>query len=352
MKVLVIILIILLIIFLGIMFLGWLYSAPAYRGPVSDHFNGKTFINPGGVKPAGYKDLIKWANNREKGEWKVIRNAAYGPAPAERIVGDSLVVTFVNHSTFLIQTGGLNILTDPVWSDRASPVAFSGPERMRPPGIRFEDLPEVDIILLTHNHYDHLDIKTMKLLSEKFNPAIYCPLGVGKYLEKKGIGKVTEMDWWDETAINSSLSLICTPAQHFSGRGMFDRDKTLWSGFSLQTAKGSIYYSGDTGYGEFFAEIAEKISPVRLSILPIGAYNPAWFMSSIHTSPADAVRIHQIVRSPMSIGMHFGTFPLADDGMEDPAKDLKLAMEQAGIEAGDFIVPKEGVSYSLPMTSK
>jgi len=347
MKILAIILIFIIIIFLGMIFLGWIFSAPVYHGPVSDHFDGKKFINPGGVEPKGFKDLLKWFRTRERGEWKEIKGIGFGPAPAEKVEGDSIVVTFINHSTFLIQTMGLNILTDPVWGERASPVPFSGPKRMRPPGIRFEDLPKIDLILLTHNHYDHLDIKTMKQLSDKFNPAIYCPLGVGKYLERNGIGNITEMDWWDEINIDSSLSLVCTPAQHFSGRGMFDRDRTLWSGFALRTEKGSIYYSGDTGYGDFFAEIAKRISPIRLSFLPIGAYKPQWFMADIHTSPADAVRVHQILKSPLSLGMHFGTFPLADDGMEEPAEELRRVIEREGIAEGEFILLEEGKKIML-----
>jgi L-ascorbate metabolism protein UlaG (beta-lactamase superfamily) len=284
---------------------------------------------------------------RQRGEWKETMDSPYGPPPAAKVEGDSIVVTFVNHSTFLIQTRGLNILIDPIWGKRASPVSFIGPRRMRPPGIRFEDLQTVDIILLTHNHYDHLDIETLKKLSAKFGTKIYCPLGVGLYLVKKGIGNVTEMDWWDETDIEQGLSLICTPAQHFSGRGMFDRDRTLWSGYALRTEKGSIYYSGDTGYGDFFKEIAQRISPVRLSFLPIGAFKPEWFMSSIHTSPEDAVRIHQILNSPESIGMHFGTFPLADDGMDEPEMTLKDVLKKEGIPESEFIVPEEGVKIII-----
>jgi L-ascorbate metabolism protein UlaG (beta-lactamase superfamily) len=344
MKILFIILFIILIILLGIMLMGWIFSAPVYHGPVSDHFDGKKFINPGGVKPASFKDLIKWMRHREKGgEWKEITDAKYGPAPAGRVEGDSIVVTFINHSTFLVQTQGLNILTDPVWSEYASPVSFGGPKRMRPPGIRFEDLPKIDIILLTHNHYDHLDIATMKKLAELYQPSIFTTLGVGKYLAKKGIGNVTEMDWWNETDMKPGLKLVCTPAQHFSGRGMFDRDRTLWAGFAIMTPKGSIYYSGDTGFGEFFNEIALRIAPVRLAFLPIGAYKPGWFMAPIHTSPFDAVKIHRILDSPRSIGMHFGTFPLADDSKEDAINDLKIALEKEGVDSTAFIVPVEGI---------
>jgi L-ascorbate metabolism protein UlaG (beta-lactamase superfamily) len=343
MKILFIIFIIILLIILGSMLIGWLFSAPGYNGPVSDHFNGKKFNNPKGIQPGSFKDLMKWARNRERGEWKELRDVEYGPAPVKKVEGDSIVVTFVNHSTFLIQTQGLNILTDPVWSERASPLSFAGPKRMRPPGIRFEDLPEIDIILLTHNHYDHLDIKTMQKLASLYQPAIYTPLGGSLYLEKKGITNVTEMDWWDEADIGAALKLVCTPAQHFSGRGMFDRDRTLWSGFALMTGKGSIYYSGDTGFGDFFEQIAQRIAPVRLAFLPIGAYKPAWFMSTIHTSPFDAVKIHKILNPSVSIGMHFGTFPMADDGMYDPETDLKLALVKDSIPPEKFIAPEEGV---------
>jgi L-ascorbate metabolism protein UlaG (beta-lactamase superfamily) len=347
MKILALLLVLIVVIFLVILFFGWIYSAPAYRGPMSDHFDGKKFNNPGGVQPLGFSSLIKWMREREKGEWKELTDVPFGPPPAPIVDGDSIDVTFINHSTFLIQTQSLNILTDPIYSEYASPVSFAGPRRMRPPGIRFEDLPAIDIILLTHNHYDHLDIGTLKKLSEKYNPRIFCPLGVSLFLKKERISNVTEMDWWDETGIDQGLTMVCTPAQHFSGRGMFDRDKTLWCGFAIKTGKGSIYYSGDTGYGDFFKEIARRISPVRLSFLPIGAFKPKWFMSSIHTSPTDAVRIHQILKSPRSIGMHFGTFPLADDGMNEPGETLKQVLKSVGIPAGEFLVPEEGVKIII-----
>lgn len=342
MKILAIIVVIIILIFLVIILFGWIYSAPVYQGPVSDHFDGRKFNNPGGIQPMGFKSLFKWMRTRQKGEWKELKNVPFGPKPAGKVEGDSITVTFINHSTFLIQAYGLNILTDPVWSEYASPVSFAGPHRMRPPGIRFEDLPAINIILLTHNHYDHLDIQTLKRLFVKSEPKIYCPLGVGLYLKNEGISNIIEMDWWNETGIEGGLSLLCTPAQHFSGRGMFDRDRTLWCGFAMKTDKGSIYYSGDTGYGDFFNEIARRISPIRLSFLPIGAFKPQWFMSSIHTSPEDAVRIHKILKSPKSIGMHFGTFPLADDGMDEPEITLKSVLKKEGIPEEEFVVPEEG----------
>ena len=334
-------------IFLGsVIITGWLLSAPPYKGPLSDHFNGKKFINPGGIKSAGFRELWKWMRKRERGAWTKRMNVPSGPAPLARVEGHEIVVTFINHSSFLIQTMGLNILTDPVWSRRAGPNSFSGPERMRPPGIRFEDLPEINVILLTHNHYDHLDVEAEKRLVNKFEPVIYCPLGVGQYLKKKGINNFIEMDWWHETEFNEHLSILCTPAQHFSGRGTFDRNRTLWSGFALRTVQGSIYYSGDTGYGDFFKAIAEKISPVRLSFLPIGAFKPSWFMSPIHTSPADALKIHREIGSSISIGMHFGTFPLADDGQDDPVNELRKLKLEGGYSEEEFIVLEEGEAWT------
>jgi L-ascorbate metabolism protein UlaG (beta-lactamase superfamily) len=341
MKIFLVISLIFILFFAVVILLGWIFSAPVYKGPVSDHFNGKKFLNPGNVKQPGFSDMLKWVRHREPGAWKEISEAVPSDPP-DRVEGDRIVTTFVNHSTFLIQTMGKNILTDPVWSERASPVPFAGPRRMRPPGIRFEDLPEIDIILLTHNHYDHLDIKTLTRLVDKYHPKIYCPLGVGLYLERKGIGNVKEMDWWDSSEIDAGISVICTPAQHFSGRGMFDRDRTLWCGFALVTRKGSIYYSGDTGYGNFFGEIAEKISPIRLAFLPIGAYKPEWFMAPIHTSPSDALKIYHEIGSPKSIAMHFGTFPLADDGMEEAVAELEK-LKSGGSEMENwFIALEEG----------
>ena len=255
MKIFLIIFIFLALAYGLIILMGWIYSAPGYRGPVSDHFDGKKFHNPGNIKAKGLGDLLKWARNRNKGEWREITTGPERDPVVQRNEGEDILITFVNHSTFLIQAYGLNIITDPVWSDRASPVSWAGPKRMRPPGVNFEDLPPIDIVLLSHNHYDHLDIKALKLIHTRFRPVIYTSLGVGKYLERKGIGNVIEMDWWNEVSLNDSLKIVCTPAQHFSGRGMFDRDRTLWSGFALLGAEGSIYFAGDSGYGSFFREI-------------------------------------------------------------------------------------------------
>ena len=321
--------------------LGWYTSAPGYKGPLSDHFDGKKFINNDGYNEQGFGDLMKWMMNRNPGEWVELSEEmiGYGPRPEERITDSTQVFTYVNHSTFLIQTDGLNILTDPVWSERVSPFSFMGPKRMRPPGIKFEYLPQIDYVLLSHNHYDHLDIRTVKKLKDRFDPTFIVPLGVDLYLNKKGIIKTVSLDWWQETSVSDSVEIAAVRAQHFSSRGPFDRDKTLWAGFVIKSPKGNIYFAGDTGYNTFFKEIGERYAPIKTALIPIGAYIPRWFMGPVHVDPQQAVQIHKDVKSELSIGMHYGTFPLADDGHDDPINEFKEAVEA---DPQNFILVKEG----------
>lgn len=326
---------------------GYIFSAPGYEGATSDHYNGSTFENLGKVKSKGFSDVIKWYFNRDQGEWKEIDNFEYGEKPPAKVHGSTIRVTFVNHATFLIQTQGINILTDPVWSERTSPLDFIGPRRYVPAGIKFEDLPDIDIVIISHNHYDHLDVSTIKRLVKDYNPAFFVPLGISSFLTKTGVENTVDMDWWEERQLSPELTLACVPAQHFSGRGTFDRDKTLWTGFVVKGSGGNIYFAGDTGYGDFFKTIGEKYGPFKLSFLPIGAYKPEWFMSPIHTSPEEAVKAHRDVHSQQSIAMHFGTFPLADDGMEAPVEDLKRAMEKYKVGMADFLILKNGESVEV-----
>jgi len=317
---------------------GWWLSAPVYKGPESGHFKNGKFINPGGVKSKGFIDAMRWMISRDKGPWTKNYNTDVGDKPAES--SEELVITFVNHSTFLIQWNMLNILTDPVWSERCSPFSFAGPQRMRPPGINFEDLPHIDIILLSHNHYDHLDINTVLQLESKYSPVFVVPLGVKAYLTKKGVKNVVELDWWGST--NPGIPIKALPAQHFSGRGTFDRDKTLWCGYLLEVNGKKLYFAGDSGYGEFFKEIGKNEGPMDISLIPIGAYEPKWFMSPIHVSPAQAIQIHKDVNSQQSVAMHFGTFTLADEGQGKAEEDLILELDKQGISQEKFIIPSEG----------
>lgn len=325
---------------------GFIISAPRYQGPVSDHFNGKTFENIGDVKAKGGKDLLKWMMNRERQSWTLEGNASFGPKAQEKVTS-GVHITFVNHSTFLIQTNGLNILTDPIWSERTSPVSFAGPKRMRPPGIRFEDLPTIDLVLISHNHYDHLDVPTIKNLIEKFDPHFITPLGVGAFIGNLGSENVLDLDWWEKHQFTQELSIASVPAQHFSGRGIFDRDATLWCGYIIRSQTGDIYFAGDTGYGELFTTIGNRYPNIEVALLPIGAYLPKWFMSPIHISPEEAVKAHQDVGAKVSIGMHFGTFPLADDGPEQAKSDLRAALIDQQIDEASFMILDEGRTFVL-----
>lgn len=321
---------------------GMYISAPGYRGPESDHFDGVYFRNPGGVRAKGGMDLLRWMINRKRGPWKRDLTEHYGKHPLGHFK-DGIRVTFVNHSTFLIQVGELNILTDPVWSTRVSPFTWIGPRRMRLPGIRFGDLPNIHLVILSHNHYDHLDIETMRMVFGAHHPQIITPLGVGLFLRQHYVSGVTETDWWQEVQLNDRVSVQAVPAQHFSGRGFLDRDKTLWCGYVIKSPAGNIYFAGDTGYNDVtFKEIRARCGPIRVSLLPIGAYQPRWFMSPIHVSPRESVKIHTELGAETSIAAHYGTFPLADDGELDPVNDLQDALKNSGISADAFILLKEG----------
>jgi L-ascorbate metabolism protein UlaG (beta-lactamase superfamily) len=322
-------------------------AAPRYRGPVTDHFNGRTFVNQGGVKSS--QGVMKWLLHRDKGPWpeNKFTEVTYGPRPPARVGRGQLRVTFVNHGTFLLQFNSLNILTDPIWSQRCSPVQWTGPQRKRPPGLRFEDLPSIDAVLISHNHYDHLDLPTLRRLAARDQPLLVAGLGVKALLDKKGLPNTVELDWWQSRNLGHSVKLVCTPAQHFSGRGLRDKDAELWVSYALQTSNGPLYYAGDTGYGPHFRQIRERLGPIRLAILPIGAYRPQWFMAPIHVAPAQAVEALRDLGLPRGVATHFGTFQLADDGLTEPVEDLRKVLRQAQLPDSAFLVLPEGLGWQL-----
>lgn len=321
---------------------GAILSAPKYSGPVTDHFNGKRFYNLHGARLRGLKDLFRWLFNREKRPWKREDDPQYGKRPLNHYK-DGIRITYVNHSTFLIQVNGVNILTDPVWSKRVSPFRWIGPLRKRHPGIRLEDLPDIHVVLLSHNHYDHLDLPTLYTIFGAHHPLIVTPLGVRSYLQSKGIPGAKDLDWWEKISVPEEIKIEAVPAQHFSGRGLFDRNATLWCGYVIATRCGNIYFAGDTGYHEnIFKQIGQRIGNIRLAIIPIGAYKPVWFMSPVHTSPEEAVKVHLDVKAETSIASHFGTFPLGDDSPEDAIEDLNRALRQYEVSPEAFLVLKEG----------
>ena len=325
-----------------------LIAAPKYSDDNSNHFDGSKFINPNDDDTHHYGEVLKWwFSGNDKGPWKklTLEDVPQSTPITSSLNHDECHITFVNHCTFLIQLDGLNILTDPIWSDRASPYSWIGPKRMRPPGIAFEELPKIDAVLISHNHYDHLDITTVKRLHERYNPQFVVPLGVEKYLQNHGIVNIAHLDWWDEFNLFNQLNITAVPAQHFSGRGLFDRNRTLWCGYVLQGSPGNIYFAGDTGYGDFISEIGTRFNPITTSLLPIGAYKPRWYMKAIHMSPREAVQAHIDLDSHQSIASHYGTFPMADDGMVEPIEELNESREEIGLPDENFVTLKEGQTY-------
>jgi len=317
-----------------------------YSGDVSDHFNGKKFVNSNGRQVNGAKELFKFMRTRNPTKWIEEYETYSRDIPIENNYTDSIKLIFINHSTFLIQLDTLNILTDPIWSERCSPVQWAGPKRNRPPGVTFNSLPNIDVVLISHNHYDHLDKNTILALQKEHTPQFIVPLGVSHFFKRLGIQNVIEIDWNEEIEFKS-LKIKGTPAVHFSSRGAFDQNKTLWCGYLIKGSK-NIYFAGDTGYDEnIFKKIGKENPNLDLSIIPIGAYKPNWFMSRIHTNPDEAVKIHVDLKTKQSVATHFGTFALADEGQGEAGKDLKIALGTYKVSNEKFLIPEEGIFYDF-----
>lgn len=324
-----------------------------YAGPVSDHFDGKAFFNPGGEEPRGLGDLLRWQFEGGKIAWpkRVEPSQFRSIRPEPRIEGARLVVTMVGHATLLIQTAGLNILTDPVWSERASPVSFAGPRRANPPGVSFDDLPTIDVVIVTHNHYDHLDVDTLDKLVRRDKPRIVTPLGNDTIIRGANpFAEISVMDWGDGLRLPQGVIIHCEPCHHWSARGMGDRRMALWAAFVIETPDGKIYHIGDTGYadGKHYREVREKHGDIRLAIMPIGAYEPRWFMKAQHQNPEEAIAGFGLSGAAFGIGHHFGTFQLTNEGIDDPPKALATAMSAAGIGNERFKGLRPGQQFEIP----
>jgi L-ascorbate metabolism protein UlaG (beta-lactamase superfamily) len=325
----------------------WISRMRSYDGPVSDHFDGEHFFDPDGVPPKSLGEVLRWqfGSGRKRAAWPDWAPSPHADTPPARVAGEKVRLSFVGHVSWLIQAAGLNILIDPVWSERASPVAWGGPKRHNDPGIAFDALPPIDIVLVSHGHYDHLDLPTLSKLAAKFSPRVITPLGNDLTMRDANEAiRVEAFDWHDRVELGGGAAVTLVPTRHWSARGLFDRNKALWASFVLETPAGKIYIVCDSGYGEgkHFRSVAKAHGPLRLAILPIGAYEPRWFMKDQHMNPQDAVQALADCGVAEALAHHHGTFQLTDEAIDAPVMALQAALDEAKIPREKFVALKPG----------
>jgi len=328
---------------------------PYYSGPPSDHFDGVTFFNPEGSELEGFGAFLRWQFGRERTPWPDTYPSPFPPAePEERLPEEALRLTLVGHATVLIQTGGLNILTDPVWSDRASPFDFVGPHRVNAPGIPFASLPPIDLVLVSHNHYDHLDTATLRDLQAAHDPLVITPLGNDTIIQSDVPPmRCAARDWGDvvEHATEAGrVRIHLEPCHHWSARGLRDRRMALWAAFVIESAAGRTLVVSDTGYnaGRDYRKARAGHGGFRCAVLPIGAYEPRWFMKPQHQNPDEAVEGMVDCHAAFAAGHHWGTFQLTDEGIEAPLRALGAALDRHGIGRERFRPLRPGEVWDVP----
>ena len=324
-------------------------EAPGYPAMDKKHHTTRGFRNNYPHPNKGSGDFLKFLGEfRDRPALRAFPHAENDPAFL-RANRSEPTLTWIGHDSFLIQRNGLNILTDPHLTERASPVGWAGPERMMPPGLTLEQLPDIDLVIISHNHYDHLDEGTVIALNRRQPdrpPRFYVPLGLKAWFVARGIKNVVELDWWENTEV-AGMKLHAVPVQHFSSRGPFDRNATLWCGWVAQWPDFSLFFAGDSGYSQDFKDIGERFGGFDLSLIPIGAYDPRWFMRPMHVDPEEAVQVHLDVRSRQSIGMHWGTFVLTLEDPAEPPRRLATAVSKAGLAPDSFTVMQHGETRRL-----
>ncbi len=325
------------------------WCQPVFQFLASEHSDGERFFNP--IRPPEGRsraDLFKWLLKRKSNTWGVNREQEYEqfhkssrslPQARPNASLDDWQIWYVGHATVLIQIGPYNLLTDPVWAEYVSPRQGKGPRRVCPAGIALEELPTIDAVLLSHNHYDHMDIATLNWLHERFAMPIYTGLGNRYYLPEHL--QVYELDWW-QAALLGDLKLVYTPAQHGSGRGLRDQNCALWGGFSVLNGKDHCFFAGDTGYSPHFKAIQAKYGAPRIALLPIGAYEPRELMRYMHMNPEDAYQAHKDLHAKCSLAIHYRTFQLTDESREQPEEDLQKARSKSSKLMNPFICVREG----------
>ncbi len=329
------------------------------------------FFSPYGENIKSFSDLVRWKATSEAKPWPLWVETDIIWHPKGNLGAHELVLHFVNHATVLVEYGladggRFRVLTDPVWSKRVSPSQWLGPARVRKPGIAFDDLPTIDAIVISHNHYDHLDTETIGRVVKRDNPAVFCGLGDGPLIRslwpQKVEPRVSELDWWSSVQItkgSNTIRLTYTPAHHWSGRGLFDRFASLWGSYFIEFFAGavapasagqalSVYFAGDTGYGDHFKETYQRMGAPSVALIPIGAYEPRWFMKASHINPSEAIQAHKDLGARYSMGIHYGTWQLTDEGIDEPLIDLDRARKANQIDAKVFFTLREGESWILP----
>ena len=323
-----------------------------YRGPESGHFDGERFFNPGnfedqpGARRRGGGFLNRWATDESRAQWPShvpVRQTI----PPPRVYGNRMLVTWIGHSTVLVQTAGLNILTDPIWSDRASPFSFIGPKRVRAPGVAFENLPRIDVVVVSHNHYDHLDLATLGRLWNRDRPLIVSSLGNDTILAHRGIAAIGA-DWGEKVPAGPGVEILVERNHHWGSRWFTDRNRALWSAFTIRTSAGNIFFAGDTGWGDgSWVEEAALHGPFRLAIIPIGAYEPRDFMRKSHINPEEAIRLFERLKPHRALGVHWGTFQLTFEPIDDPTHKLAALRKARDGAADAFITTEVGRSFTV-----
>jgi L-ascorbate metabolism protein UlaG (beta-lactamase superfamily) len=325
-----------------------------YSGPISDHFDGERFFDPNGVPPKGRGGLLRWMADRylrgTRARWPAWAPSPFADRPPARVTGPAWRVSYVGHASFLLQTAGLSILLDPVWSARASPFRFIGPKRVNDPGIAFADLPPIDLVLVSHGHYDHLDVRTLARLVQAHRPRIITPLGNDAIMRNHDPAIAAEgRDWGGRVEVGGGVAVTLVPTRHWSARNLSDRNMALWASFVIETPAGRIYFVADSGYGDghHFRAVRERHGPLRLAILPIGAYEPRWFMRDQHMNPAEAVQALSDCGAAFALAHHHGTFQLTDEAIDAPALALADALNAAGISTERFRVLRPGEVWEM-----
>lgn len=336
---------------LGFFFMFGCAAQPV--GMPKSHHTHNGFRNVYTSDDKSFLDFLKWRWQRffkdipgpETYQFEVVKNNPKFIHSED----DQTTLTWIGHATVLLQLDGKNILTDPLFSQRTSPVQWAGPKRLVPPGVLMENLPPIHMVLISHDHYDALDEGSVMNLFQRpggEDTVFFVPLGLKQWFNKRGITKVFEMDWWENTQMEN-FSITAVPVQHWSKRSLFSKNRTLWAGWVLEVPDFRFFFAGDSGYCPHFKQIGEKFGKIDLAAIPIGAYEPRWFMSKYHISPEESIRVHQDINAEKSVGIHWGTFILTDEPLDEPPKRLAKAAENAGLDSDAFVVLKHGEIITL-----